>query len=364
MKILHYTPTIDRRSGGIGTYIQLLAKELGKLVELHIVTRRSECELELDNCTLHHISRGILWRTKRQWLSILRSVEPDIIHINCCWTPQCAFVQRWSEQRGYRVVLSPHGMLEPWIVQRNYWLRKLPALLLYQRHAIFSATLLVATSESERRNLLELGYNPRVEVVANGVEVESIKMKSSWRRHRRLLYLSRLHVKKGVEYLIDAVALLGEELRSYEVVVAGEGNSRYVEELRARVVSRGVEDMVTLCGAIYGDKKWALLRNSDLFVLPTHSENFGIVVAEALACGTPVVTTIGTPWSELASCHCGWYTEVGVAATVAAIREFLATTESELERMGHNGRAVVERRYSTSIVAHQMLSLYERTRLL
>ena len=70
---------------------------------------------------------------KRQWLFLLNEINPDIVHINCCWMPGCALTQKWSQELNYKIVLTPHGMLEPWIIKRHYWTRKIPALLLYQK---------------------------------------------------------------------------------------------------------------------------------------------------------------------------------------------------------------------------------------
>ena len=111
---------------------------------------------------------------------------------------------------------------------------------------------------------------------------------------------------------------------------------------------------------MYTVKKWELFKKADLFVLPTHSENFGIVVAEALACGTPVITTQGTPWQELESYHCGWWTEIGTEATTKALKEFLQCTETQLEQMGKNGRKLIEEKYSSQKVAQDMVELYKK----
>lgn len=116
---------------------------------------------------------------------------------------------------------------------------------------------------------------------------------------------------------------------------------------------------VDFCGGVYGDRKWELFREADLFVLPTYSENFGIVVAEALACGIPVITTTGTPWEELNTWHCGWWTEIGTEPTIHALNEFLDLSEKELEQMGRNGRRLVETQYSSKKVAEEMVRMYE-----
>lgn len=358
MKVIHYIPSIDRASGGTTAYMQLLAEKLGQLVELHVVSHGSANPVELGNCHVHYISRLLSGSMKREWQALIEEIKPDVVHINCCWMPGCAFAQKWAQQLGVKVVLSPHGMLEPWIMARHYWTRKLPALMLYQKRAVVEADRLHATAESEKQNLMKLGYNNRISVIANGIDVDSVEMKHSWKRNREILFLSRVHVKKGINFLIEAVAALKNELEGYCVKIAGEGEESYVNELRQLAARLGIGDMVKFTGGVYGDSKWELFRHADVFVLPTHSENFGIVVAEALACGTPVITTKGTPWQELETDGCGWWTEIGTEALIAALRKFLALSDGEIERMGRNGRKLVEDKYSSRKMAEDMVRMY------
>ena len=136
--------------------------------------------------------------------------------------------------------------------------------------------------------------------------------------------------------MIEATANLKTELQGYTINIAGEGEESYINELKQLASKLGVENLIHFIGGVYGDKKvGTFLKKADLFVLPTHSENFGIVVAEALACGTPVITTQGTPWQELESYHCGWWTEIGTEATTKALKEFLQCTENTT---GANGK--------------------------
>lgn len=360
MKILHFVPTIDRTSGGVGAYMQLLARELGRLCELYVVTTASAHPLPMEQARVIVIPAH--WsqyrRMRDAWRKLLKEIRPDVVHVNCCWLPQCAWAQRWAQQQGYKVVLTPHGMLEPWIIKRHYLTRKLPALWLYQKRAVERADCLHATAESERVNLLKLGYNTRIAVIANGVDVEQIALKTSWQRTKNILFLSRIHVKKGIEFLLEAVAALKIQLEGYTIRIAGEGEASYIDQLRRRARQLGIDHMITFCGGVYGDEKWRLFRCADVFVLPTYSENFGIVVAEALACGTPVITTIGTPWQDLEEMHCGWYTEIGARPTTQALEACLKLTEQELENMGRNGRRLVEEKYSSRRMAKEMLALY------
>lgn len=365
MTILHYIPSIDRTSGGVGAYMQLLTIELGKLVELHVVTHHEDNPLELANCTVHYMPKNnnpFSAKGKKEFLKLLEDISPDVFHTNCCWLPMSARTAMWAKQRGYKVVYTPHGMLEPWIMKRHYWTKKLPALLLFQKKGLEVANLIHATAESEKENLLRLDWNTNtnIEVVPNCVQVERIAMKESWKRNKEILFLSRVHVKKGVNFLIEAVAYLKDKLHGYSICIAGEGDSRYIGELESLAERLGVTDMVHFIGGVYGERKWELFRQADLFVLPTHSENFGIVVAEALASGTPVITTKGTPWQELEGYGCGWWTEIGADATAKALKKFLQCSESQLEEMGRNGRRLVEEKYSSGKIASDMVDLYKK----
>lgn len=360
MTIVHYIPIIDRTWGGTSTYMQVLAKPLGRLAEVHIITCASDNPLPMENCTIHYVPHyrpfSISW--KKTVGGLLDEIKPDIVHVNCCWIPDCAAVQRIAQMRGYKVVLTPHGMLEPWILKRHYWTRKFPALMLYQKTAIQKADGIQATADSERDNLLKLGYNRNIKVVRLGIDADGIAMKKSWKKNKQILFLSRVHVKKGINFLIEAVDVLRKQLQGYKILVAGEGDTEYVDSLKQMIADRGLQDIVQLIGGVYGDEKWRLFQMSDFFVLPTHSENFGLAIAESLVSGTPVITTVGTPWSDLNSSEAGAWIEIGTQPLVESLEKFIAFTEDELERMGQNGRKLIETKYSAQVMAEDMLKVY------
>ena len=362
MKILHYIPSISESSGGVGAYMQLITRDLGKLCDLHVVTHKSENERTLENCTIHYVPyKWKPWSNcKKEFLSLLETINPDVFHTNCCWMPVSALTAMWAKDAGYKVVYTPHGMLEPYAIKRHYWTKKLPAILLFQKKGVQTANLIHATAETEKDNLLKLGWNKNVHVVANSVQIDDIEIKTSWSRKNKILFLSRVHPKKGIEFLIDAISQMKDNFANYKVIIAGPGDHDYVEELKSRCCKNGVENLFDFIGPVYASAKWPLYREADVFVLPTYSENFGIVVPEALASGTPVITTVGTPWMELNFKGCGWCTEIGTEATKKALTTFLETNEEELEKMGRNGRELVEQKYTSITVANEFIGMYTK----
>ncbi|MCF0190481.1 MAG: glycosyltransferase [Marinilabiliaceae bacterium] len=363
MRVLFYSQSIDTSTaGGMGVSIQVNAVELGRIVDLHIATSSNIADLNLPTIKFHHISGNTLgFGLKRDWNRLLDEVKPDIVHVNGCWHPCISLVQRWSQNKGYKVVLTPHGMLEPWIIQRHYWTRKFWAIHLFQKRAVQNVDLIHATAQSEKENLLKLGWNDNIHVIANGIDVKSINLKSLWQRKNKILFLSRIHPKKGIDILINAVANIRERLADYTIEIVGDGDRSYVEYLKDLASQLKVRHMIRFMGAEFSDAKWNLFKEADLFVLPTYSENFGLVIGEALAAGTPVITTDGTPWQVLETQKCGWWIAKGdVRALEDAIIQFLSLSEEDLETMGRNGRQLVEKKYSAHNIAEQYLEMYQQ----
>jgi glycosyltransferase involved in cell wall biosynthesis len=359
MKVLLFMPDIDQSSGGTTTWLRTLAEELRLVTELHIATYQSEHPVIINNSTIHYLHHSVFRGLKKEWLNLLNHVNPDLIHINTCWLPACAFLQKWAQDANYNIVLSPHGMLEPWIVQRNYWTKKLPALLLYQKTAVKNANLIHATAESEKSNLLKLGWNEKVYVVSNGIDVQNIRLKEDWTVKKKILFLSRVHPKKGIEILLQVIAILKDSLIGYNVIIAGEGDAMYFDSLGQKVRELGIGQLIQFVGGVYGDDKWKYYQEADFFVLPTYSENFGLVIAEALASGTPVITTHGTPWKDLEEYDCGSWIPLEVQALTETIVHYIGLSDLELRNKGKLGRQLIEDKYGNQKMAQKIKQLYE-----
>ena len=368
-----------RNLGGVAAYLSILSGELGKQCELVIVTSVQENDLPMENCKVVDLEGfrftdaglGLSWKGIKQFAAlcdrILDEEKPDLVHINGIWSLDRWLMQRQALRKGIRTYIMPHGMLEPWILNRHYWTKKLPALLLYERRALRSAECLIATAESERENICRLPFKvyglpcvEKVELVANGIDVSGIPIKDDWRIRKKILYVSRIHVKKGIEMLIDAVGGINETLalrNTYSIIVAGPGEEAYINELKQRASRLGVGEMFQFVGPVYGEEKWKLYQEADFFVLPTHSENFGYVIAESLACGTPVITTKGTPWGEIDG-RCGLWIERTTEELQRAMLMMLKKSAEELEQMGREGRRLIEENYTARRMAEQLMEIY------
>jgi len=290
---------------------------------------------------------------------LIEEVQPDIVNINGCWLPENALIQRCAQRKGCKVVITPHGMLEPWILKRHYWTRKFPALALYQKKTIQNANCILSTAKSECDNILKLGYNNNVHVIGLGLDTETIKLRTDWKQQKKILFLSRIHVKKGIEFLVQAVDSLRNELNGWKIIIAGEGDAQYIEQLKKIIAEKKLEHIFDFIGGVYGEQKWKIYQSADFFVLPTYSENFGYVIAEALASGTPVITTKGTPWQDIETYHCGKWIDVGSKPLSEAIQQMIKLTDAEREAMGQNARKLIEEKYSAKVMAEKIMELYK-----
>jgi glycosyltransferase involved in cell wall biosynthesis len=173
-----------------------------------------------------------------------------------------------------------------------------------------------------------------------------------------VLYLSRLHPIKGLDVLIDALAQL-ESSQRYRVTLAGDGEARYVRQLKDAVERRGLAERVRFAGFVAGEEKARLLEQADIFVLPSYSESFGVAVAEAMAASIPVVVSdrVGLA-ASVEQAGAGLVCPAEASALAAALGELLCDAEKR-RGMGAAGRAYVEKELTWPRVAGQLVRLYE-----
>jgi glycosyltransferase involved in cell wall biosynthesis len=226
-----------------------------------------------------------------------------------------------------------------------------------QRRALEQADLLHATSEVEYREIREHGFKAPVAIIPNGIDLPDLMFDRPTAPHHTLLFLSRIHPTKGIDRLLQAWRQLQHVHLDWRLQVVGRGEPSHEREVRELAESLQLVRLEFL-GPLYGaDKSWAYF-DADLFVLPTHSENFGMVVAEALAHGCPAVVSQGAPWSGLDGEGCGWWVKHDVPSLIEALDVAMSMPPEVLDAMGKKGRFWMNRDFGWKSVAERMEACY------
>lgn len=278
----------------------------------------------------------------------------DVVHLTAVYSFPTIPTLLTCRVLGKPVVWSPRGALQRWKETRRVRLKAF-----WERFCRFVAPkrlILHVTSDDEALESQKLMPGVQVVIIQNGIEVPDSAMHLPINGTLRLLYLGRLDPKKGVENLLEACALLSSRNGlQWNLTIAGDGDPRYVRAVEARVLNLGLHQKVRMVGHVEGETKRNAFERSDLTVVPSYTENFGMVVAEALAHGVPVVASRGTPWKRVEEIGCGIWVNNDPASLAEAIRHI---SQMPLHDMGRKGREWMKEEFAWSRVAQDMVQLY------
>ncbi|UCD51492.1 MAG: glycosyltransferase [Phycisphaerales bacterium] len=378
MRIAFVTSYLDDRFGGPVTVVKKLGEALADAG--HEISYWAPGEDGADGnfapsgASVHlcgHSWPRSWYRSRRLPQALSSSLHSiDLVHISELWSHPIYAASRVARAKGVPYILRPAGSLEPWGLSSGYLksLKKRLYIGLVGRSIMERAACLQAASEREAESVRRIGYRGPVTVIPNGVDLDHASPGCPTEADRYwpdlkdrpvVLFMSRLSPEKGLDLLIPLWADLVKMRRFRDAIlmVAGpdyRGYARTVESLTRR---HQVESCVRTIGMLQGEEKLALLRRADVFVLPSYSDSFGIVVAEALACGTPVVTTTGTPWGRLETVDAGRCVSPTKPALTDALCQLLDLTPSQRHAMGQRGRALIEAEHTWDKIAVQFLRL-------
>lgn len=285
----------------------------------------------------------------------IRRLAPDLVDVQGLWTYPSLANLRHSRRQATPYIVTPRGMLDPWARRNSAWKKRVAAAFFETAH-LRGATALRATAEMEAQHFRDLGLTNPIAIVPNGIVLPELATRVR-APLRSILFLSRIHPKKGADYLLRAWTMLAFDFPDWEVVIAGIDENGHEAELKAMTAKLHLP-RVRFAGAVHGLAKQQLYRDSDVFVLPTHAENFGLVVAEALAQETPVITTRNAPWAGLETEGCGWWIDLSQDRLTRTLRDALSQPPGSLEQMGRRGRNWVQRDFSIAKVAERMRQVY------
>ncbi len=287
------------------------------------------------------------------------------LHIHGLWQRSTSLTAKLAQKAGKPYIISAHGMLEPWALANKRW-KKRVYLALVEGKNLRQAACLHALTEAEAEDYRRLGLRNPIAVIPNGVNVplqssphQFLSKFPALAGKRLILFLSRIHFKKGLDILCEAWSRLAPLWPDTQLVLAGpdfEGTQAKVEQL---IHQLGLGSRVTFTGMLKADMKWSALAASEFFVLPSYSEGLSVSVLEAMGVGKPVVITDKCNLPEVQLRACGTVTQPNTSAVQEAMNSMLHCSPATRHAIGQAGHDLVRTRYSWDVIGKQTASLYQ-----
>lgn len=362
ISICIFIPNIDKSAGGPSRSVPLLARGLSMAgADVTILTHKTEnmnthllegCDVKVDFLPKPY---------KRSDLEYYFNLHHfDFLQGESMWIPLSHDILRIAKKNHIPYTFVPRGSLEPWSLKQKQLKKKL-AMMLYQKKDIQDAACIIATADMERDNLRKLGFTNPIAVIPNGIDISEYPCRNDEDKKnikKQILFLSRIHPKKGIELLVDAWKEIYTEFPDWRVVVAGNGDEGYISKLKGLITERKLNGSMKIIPPLFGQDKFNLYKESSLFILPTYSENFGMVIAEALACGVPAITTKNAPWEILQKKNIGWWIDLSVDNIKLTLKQAMSTNADTLYTMGQKGSKVVYENYYYINTAKRVYDVY------
>lgn len=366
IEIIHIVASIANEASGPSYSVPALCQALanqGREVTLMSVGR-SERRL-VNNCSIRTFSqdycrvpilRKLMFSRELRLELQKRTKQRAILHVHGLWLMPNIYPGAIARARGVPLIFAPRGMLGPEALQFSQHRKQIMWHLL-QKRAVSAAACLHATSEQEYEEIRQYGLRQPVAVVPNGIDVPVALARRGTRGMRTVLYLGRIHPKKGLDRLVAAWQQIEPLRPDWTLRIVGPDENRYRDRLKQQALSLGLRRIV-FADPLFGDLKREAYQAAEIVVLPTLNENFGMTVAEALAHGTPVICTKGAPWEGLETNACGWWIDQGVASLSNALNRATSIPSDELIAMGNRGRDWMARDFSWTAIASKMAAVY------
>ena len=279
----------------------------------------------------------------------------DVVHLTGVYNFPTFPTICWARSLNKPLIWSPRGALQRWEGSSRIGLKAVWDFLWYHTADRVELTMHV-TSEQESRETLARFPKLRMAMIPNGVDVPADLNRVERNGELRMLFIGRLDPKKGIEALLKACSLVDSAL-PWRLAITGWGPPEYVSQLKEQIHALGLSGRVEMLGAVLSEEKKGLFECSDVALVPSYTENFAIVVAEALAHGVPVIASKGTPWSRLEEMKCGLWVDNDPETLADAIRSI---STMPLQDMGRRGREWMQNEFSWRSVTNQMLALYHQ----
>lgn len=281
----------------------------------------------------------------------------DLYHAQGLWQHPAKITAKKARKFNKPYIITPRGMLYPQQLRKHEW-HKHAAMALYQKRDLQQAACIHATCDEEMEHLRDLGITAPVAVIPNPIETKGFLERQVQKPEKmRFGYLGRVHPRKNIERLLYAWDKLGNAVKNKELIIIGAGDESYHQFLKneaKRLELKNVEFTGFLGGQAKEDKLLAL----SYLVVPSDFENFGMIIAEALVRGIPVIASTGTPWQDLESYTCGWWVENDVETLTRTMQIAVDMPETEWLHMAESGKKLIEEKYTVESIGEKMTALY------
>lgn len=386
MKVIQVVPSIGKEAAGPSYSVPGLCRGLqanGVTTELHFLDEMPDHLLAASYQVVNYPRQDKInlgW-SPRMLQGLKEACQAtDIIHSNSLWMMPNVYPLWACKGTRCKLVVAPRGTLAAWSLKKG-WLKKKIFGWLLQNAVLRHADMFHATCEKEYEEIRAQGYKQPVAIVPIGMDLPALEEKpqntqntqntqkgdlklttshlplaTEHNRLRRIVFFGRVHKVKAVDHLVKAWGQLHTNLPDWELVIAGP-DCGAKGELEAIIAEQQIP-RVRFVGEINGPAKYDFLTEADIYVLPSYTENFGITVAEALACGTPTLASQCTPWEGLETEKCGKWVPIGVEPLAEALRELTSLTDEERAEMGKRGRAWIQRDFSWDGIGAKMKAAY------
>ncbi len=300
----------------------------------------------------------MFWSTDLAAFASRKLVPGTVVHGHGFYSALNFVVGRMARKRQLPLVCHVHGIFEPWILSRSRWKKRI-AHWLFEDANYRHARLWRALHAKEADQIRARGITAPIVIAPNGINLadydDDAHQTPAKTGRQRMLFLARIHPKKGLDLLIPAWARLANLRKDWELVIVGPDEGGYKAAVEKLIRDCGVADSVSLHGVVSGSAKTAMLKSADVFILPSYSEGFSVAILEAMACRVPVLATDACNFPELAKCGAGWECMATPESLESALREaFLSSGQERIER-GLSGRRLIEQHYSESVIAKTVL---------
>lgn len=382
MRVLHVIGSVGEAHGGPSAAVKLMARASAAAgMTVHIVTTNINGDTYLDVPLSEPLDEGAAciryFRADTRFYSISRALAHwlrhntgnyDVVHAHGFFSFPTTVAARNAQLRHVPFIVRPLGTLAPYGMSQHPLLKRMSWALL-ESHMIPRAKALHFTSLAERDEAVALGVDFRSEVVPLGIDLAEYETRreKAWLNSRSLfsgsrcvfLFMSRVHEKKRLELVLNAIAELNRKGSVASLIVAGSGEPHYLVSLRTLANQLGISESVMWAGHVSGEEKRAVLRAADAFVLPSINENFGIAVIEACASGLPCVLTSGVAvHREVEAVNAGVIAGGSAAAVAEAMRTMI--DPARRAKMAVRARALAETTFSLEAMSHGLTAMYER----